>query len=124
MSHNIDRRQFLSTGAGLLGLLAAGSYSPTLRAQSVQDDYRALVLVFQYGGVDCHDVIIPYDNGAYNEYATIRAGMEITAVTARSAFFRVRQPRLCPAAGAIRLSQFVRGGPAAVVGTPPAGTGK
>ena len=75
MGHNIDRRQFLSTGAGLLGLLASGSFSPALRAQTVQDDYRALVLVFQFGGVDCHDVIIPYDNGAYNEYANIRASV-------------------------------------------------
>ena len=47
MGHNIDRRQFLSTGAGLLGLLASGTFSPALRAQTVQDDYRALVLVFQ-----------------------------------------------------------------------------
>lgn len=72
MSYAIDRRRFLAGGAGLLGLYAS-AYSPLLRSEQAADDYKALVLVFQYGGVDCHDVIIPYDSGAYNEYANIRA---------------------------------------------------
>ena len=115
----MDRRQFLSTGAGLLGLLAAGSYSPALRAQSVQDDYRALVLVFQYGGVDCHDVIIPYDNGAYNEYATIRATVldDHGGNRSRSALLPLGSGSPAYALPpAIRLSQFVEEGSAAVVG--------
>ena len=75
MKPALDRRQFLSAGAGLLGLLASASYAPIVRSQAASDEYRALVLVFQFGGVDCHDVIIPYDNGAYNEYAAIRANV-------------------------------------------------
>ena len=72
MVRHYKRRQLLSTGASLLGLLATAPYSKVLQAQTAQDDYRALVLVFQFGGVDCHDVIIPYDNGAYSAYAEIR----------------------------------------------------
>jgi uncharacterized protein (DUF1501 family) len=50
------------------------SFSQPSRAQE-NDEYRALVLLFQFGGVDCHDVVIPYGVGEYNEYANIRSDL-------------------------------------------------
>ena len=74
MTHLINRRHFLSSGLGCLGSLAMASFSQPLRAQE-NDEYRALVLLFQFGGVDCHDVVIPYGVGEYNEYANIRSDL-------------------------------------------------
>jgi uncharacterized protein (DUF1501 family) len=72
MTHLLNRRHFLSSGLGCLGSLAMASFTQPLRAQE-NDEYRALVLLFQFGGVDCHDVVIPYGVGEYNEYANIRS---------------------------------------------------
>ena len=74
MTHLLNRRHFLSSGLGCLGSLAMASFSQPLRAQE-NDEYRALVLLFQFGGVDCHDVVIPYGVGEYNEYANIRSDL-------------------------------------------------
>lgn len=35
-------------------------------------DYKALVCVFLFGGLDCHDTVMPYDVSAYNAWADIR----------------------------------------------------
>ena len=72
MTHFLNRRHFLSSSLGCLGSLAMASFTQPLRAQE-NDEYRALVLLFQFGGVDCHDVVIPYGVGEYNEYANIRS---------------------------------------------------
>ena len=74
MTHLLNRRHFLSSGLGCLGSLAMASFSQPSRAQE-NDEYRALVLLFQFGGVDCHDVVIPYGVGEYNEYANIRSDL-------------------------------------------------
>jgi len=74
MTHFLNRRGFLSSGLGCLGSLAMASFTSPLKAQD-NDDYRALVLLFQFGGVDCHDVVIPYGVGEYNEYANIRSDL-------------------------------------------------
>ena len=74
MTHILNRRHFLSSGLGCLGSLAMASFTQPLSAQE-DDDYRALVLLFQFGGVDCHDVVIPYGVGEYNEYADIRSDL-------------------------------------------------
>jgi len=51
----------------LLGL-AAGA-----RAQSAPaSDYKALVCVFLYGGMDGNSVVIPYDAAGYAQYAAVR----------------------------------------------------
>src|SRR5690606_32222240 len=34
---------------------------------------KALVCVFFFGGIDGHDLVIPYDQSSYNEWAGIRA---------------------------------------------------
>ena len=74
MKHPLNRRQFLSSGIGCLSSLALASLTSPVRAQ-VSDDYRALVLLFQFGGVDCHDTVIPYGTSEYNEYANIRSDL-------------------------------------------------
>jgi len=37
--------------------------------------YRALVCVFLFGGMDCHDTVLPYDIGSYNQYAQLRSSL-------------------------------------------------
>jgi uncharacterized protein (DUF1501 family) len=37
--------------------------------------YRALVCVFLFGGMDCHDTVLPYDTPSWNSYADIRASL-------------------------------------------------
>ena len=37
--------------------------------------YRALVCVFLFGGMDCHDTVLPYDTLNYNRYADIRSSL-------------------------------------------------
>ena len=59
----IDRRKFL---AGSLSALGAGAGFATNLASlnafaQAAPDYKALVCVFLYGGLDGHDTILPYD---------------------------------------------------------------
>jgi uncharacterized protein (DUF1501 family) len=37
--------------------------------------YRALVCVFLFGGMDCHDTVIPYDTFNYNQYRDLRRSL-------------------------------------------------
>ncbi|WP_205622458.1 DUF1501 domain-containing protein [Vibrio neptunius] len=46
-------------------------------------DYKALVCVFLYGGMDNHDVVIPYDKQNYNHWASIRRAL-MSPTTRRS----------------------------------------
>lgn len=66
---HLNRRNFLKhTGAAGLGL----SLTPSLLRAAQSSDYKALVCVFLYGGMDNHDTVLPYDQPSYNEYARIR----------------------------------------------------
>jgi len=70
-----SRRQFLKTSAALGLGGAAGFMSDLHRFNAFAADtggYRALVCVFLFGGMDCHDTVMPYDTGSYNQYASIR----------------------------------------------------
>ena len=69
MTFGINRRHFLSACGSTLAL---APFARSVLAQT-SSDYRALVIVFQTGGVDCHDTVLPYDTGAYNAFAEIRA---------------------------------------------------
>jgi uncharacterized protein (DUF1501 family) len=71
-----NRRSFLKSalampmlmpGASMLGSLGS---SPALAMGG--SDYRALVCVFLYGGMDCHDTLLPFDDASYREYSDIR----------------------------------------------------
>jgi uncharacterized protein (DUF1501 family) len=64
----ISRRDFLQR-ASALSLLAL---NPGVRAQSAPADYKALVCVFLYGGVDGNSLVIPNDAAGYGQYAAVR----------------------------------------------------
>ncbi|MEO0323644.1 MAG: DUF1501 domain-containing protein, partial [Myxococcota bacterium] len=65
-----------------LGGLSRGLV-PAARADSATD-YKALVCVFLYGGMDNHDVVIPYERSSYDEWARLRGGLLSSMATPRS----------------------------------------
>jgi uncharacterized protein (DUF1501 family) len=64
-----QRRRLLQAlaASGLLGALARN-----IALAQTAADYKALVCVFQLGGNDGENTLIPYDNRAYANYASIR----------------------------------------------------
>lgn len=64
----MNRRTFLKLSAVTATALA---YSPSLHASD--NEYKALVCVFLFGGMDNYDTIIPYDESEYNKYSSIRS---------------------------------------------------
>jgi uncharacterized protein (DUF1501 family) len=86
---NSHRREFLlRTGAlssaGLVQRLAPvglASLAGTAAAQSAPSDYKALVCVFLFGGVDGNSLVIPIDAAGYAQYAAVRtasSGVNLT----------------------------------------------
>ncbi len=80
-SHLLSRRKFLGqaacSGFKLAGLLSAMGtmrlLNATLSAQGTpQDDYRALVCLFFFGGNDGNNVLVPRDTAGYQAYQTAR----------------------------------------------------
>ncbi|MEM9014184.1 MAG: DUF1501 domain-containing protein [Pseudomonadota bacterium] len=73
-----SRRQFLKTSAALSLGGAAGFACDLSRFNAFAADvsgYKALVCVFMFGGLDGHDLIIPYDTQNYNQYANVRRAL-------------------------------------------------
>ena len=73
-----DRRQFLKTGGAISLAGGAGLYSTLANFSAQASDttgYKALVCVFLFGGLDCHDTVLPYDQASYDRYAEIRASL-------------------------------------------------
>ncbi|MEM7208184.1 MAG: DUF1501 domain-containing protein [Pseudomonadota bacterium] len=72
----MNRRDFLSTvgktaiSLPLVGVGTTFSVTPVFAANP--SDYRALVCVFFLGGLDTHDVLIPYDQPSYDAWVRIR----------------------------------------------------
>ncbi len=73
------RRDFLKTFMSLAAASAGGSALQCLPVSSAAaatvDDYRALVCVFLFGGMDCHDTVLPYDATSYAGYAQVRSSL-------------------------------------------------
>jgi uncharacterized protein (DUF1501 family) len=75
-----DRRDFLRrtgalTTAGLVGRLAPvglASLAAPAVAQGAPADYKALVCVFLFGGMDGNSVVIPLDGAGYARYSAVR----------------------------------------------------
>ncbi|MCQ8185874.1 DUF1501 domain-containing protein [Parvularcula maris] len=66
----LDRRKFLASA--LAGSAMAG-LPGTLTAHAADTGgYKALVCVFLFGGLDGHDLILPYDQPSYDSFAGIR----------------------------------------------------
>jgi len=73
------RRRFLKLSAATPLALAGSSMLGSLAGMNAQamdtDGYKALVCVFLFGGMDCHDTVLPYDQASYNQYAAIRSSL-------------------------------------------------
>jgi uncharacterized protein (DUF1501 family) len=79
---SLDRRNFLCRTAALstAGLAGALDLFP-LAAQATTSDYKALVCVFLFGGVDGNNVLVPTDSGGYGAYSAVRSassGIQLT----------------------------------------------
>lgn len=75
---NTDRRRFvqraaaLSTGALAARLLPLGALAAAPARAASGEDYKALVCVFLFGGVDGNSVVVPMDSSGYGRYAAVR----------------------------------------------------
>ncbi|MCG7531184.1 DUF1501 domain-containing protein [Psychrobium sp. MM17-31] len=73
----LDRRAFLKASSATLACASLGgmtSLLTSIKAHARQSsDYKALVCLFLYGGMDNHDTVIPYDADSYQQWATIRS---------------------------------------------------
>ncbi|MEM6580254.1 MAG: DUF1501 domain-containing protein [Pseudomonadota bacterium] len=71
------RRQFLRLSAAAPMAMAGGSMLGSMASMQSHamdtDGYKALVCVFLFGGMDCHDTVLPYDQSSYNDYASVRS---------------------------------------------------
>lgn len=79
----LSRRRFLQRGCSAMTLGGLGAAISSLRmtrlvanAQSANDEYRALVCVFLFGGNDSNNLIVPTGS----EYATYAAGRDLLAI--------------------------------------------
>jgi uncharacterized protein (DUF1501 family) len=72
------RREFLrrtsALGAGGLAarMLPLSVLGLATAAQAQSSDYKALVCVFLYGGVDGNNLVVPMDSAGYAQYAAVR----------------------------------------------------
>ncbi len=83
MTHpTLSRRQ-------LLAALSAGAVAPTFmggRANAAAvGGYKALVCVFLFGGMDNHELLIPYDQPSHDVYTQLRQGAALNEDRTRSA---------------------------------------
>jgi uncharacterized protein (DUF1501 family) len=81
------RREFTKRFSALSTLAQAAPFALNLAgigassAQSSASDYRAIVCLFMYGGNDQNNLIIPYDQTSYDQYASDRNGLELSRDT-------------------------------------------
>lgn len=69
-----SRRKFLKAMGATSLATAAFSASPAMFSAHAADvsGYKAMVCVFLFGGLDSHDLILPYDQPSYSSIANIR----------------------------------------------------
>lgn len=128
------RRNFLQAASQTPIALAGGSMLSTLASMNAQavdtTGYKALVCVFLFGGMDCHDTVLPYDQASYDSYTQIRSSLlesyaglaggstrvreALLPLTPAAADFGSRQFALPPEFGAIH--DLFNSGNAAIVG--------
>ncbi len=74
-----NRRQFLRESLALPLALGNASLLGSLASFNAQaadtSGYRALVCVFLFGGMDCHDTVLPFDAASYDDYAGLRSDL-------------------------------------------------
>lgn len=79
----LNRRHFLTHSCGL-GIAAATASTTALTlgltrsvAASTKDGYKALVCILLAGGNDSYNMLLPYDQDQYDEYAKIRSDLAL-----------------------------------------------
>lgn len=72
-----NRRDFIKAlGAGALATTALTALPSIFTAHAADTSgYKALVCVFLFGGLDCHDLILPYDQASYSQFAGLRSSL-------------------------------------------------
>ena len=76
-----NRRRFLKITGSLAGLGLLSQFD-TLAQAAADDDYRALVCIFMYGGNDSSNLLLPYESSEYNRYTY--KGDDLTTVLYRN----------------------------------------
>jgi uncharacterized protein (DUF1501 family) len=108
----LNRRSFLKSSLALPALTGAGTLLQTLAAMQARavdtSGYRALVCVFLYGGMDCHDTVLPYDPASWEVYSRIRASLLASYAAQPGGSSRTREALLPlePASGGFGRRQF------------------
>ena len=78
----VSRRDFLQRSAALGAAgFAANLDLLSLTAHAATTDYKALVCVFLYGGVDGNNVLVPLDATGYGQYAAAVSYTHLTLPT-------------------------------------------
>jgi uncharacterized protein (DUF1501 family) len=85
--HVPDRRNFIKLSARLaaLGLTGLGLgpsrsfFVAEAEAAAAVSDYKALVCIYQFGGNDSNNMIVPVDTQRYNAYTTARGNLALTS---------------------------------------------
>ena len=70
-----NRRQFLASAGAATVLGGTGALSSLVSRRAFAADpadYKALVCVFLYGGMDHGDTVLPYDTPSYDALANLR----------------------------------------------------
>jgi uncharacterized protein (DUF1501 family) len=95
-------RRHLLAGLGAGAVLTPSFAGMRAEAASV-GGYKALVCVFLFGGMDGHDVLLPYDQPSYDAFRDQRQGVVPDATRARSVL-RPIDPRNAARFGARRFA--------------------
>lgn len=82
---DLSRRKFIGqccSAVGATGMLSALAQLRLIGAlaadtTTIASDYKALVCIFLYGGNDSNNLLIPYDNASYADYAAARTVLAI-----------------------------------------------
>lgn len=77
---SLSRRLFMKSAlASAMTGATLSTLAPSLHQFQAQaasaSGYKALVCMFFFGGLDTHDILIPYDPSSYNAYGEIRQGL-------------------------------------------------
>jgi len=84
----INRRDFLKATSATLTCASLGGMTSLLTSMkshaAENGDYKALVCLFLYGGMDNHDTVIPYDTASHQRWADIRSDIIANQTTPRT----------------------------------------
>ncbi|MEM9364798.1 MAG: DUF1501 domain-containing protein [Planctomycetota bacterium] len=83
---NFSRRDFVKWAGGCGAMSSTSILSQLLSLQLTQtaaadsgagEDYKAIVCLFLFGGIDSFNVLTPYDQSEYDNYASVRSNLAL-----------------------------------------------